>query len=420
MIVEGRLISHEGERFGQVGINPDTGLIEDVGEYLGTPDIRFYEQLVFPGFVDLHIHAREDAGRKKVHKETFHTMSEAAINGGVVLAGDMPNNDVPPVDDESYEAKEGLAKASLVDVFLYAGIGPGTRPLRREVPYKAYIGAVSRGGPNPYVERLDLHTRDDVEEAVSHYGHRNVSYHCEDSDVLARSAAQMTHEQRRPREAEVMATDFALYLIRKYRQHGKLCHFSIGTHMDRIRRARERYVDVVLEATPHHLYFDTSMLMDKNRLWLQVNSPLRSPDDREALIEGLRYGDIDYLATDHAPHTRDEKLKGISGIPHLDTYGAFTTWLMREHCYTPQDIARVCSYNPGLFAGHFMPVKYGRIEPGYAGSLTVIDMSAPYMVTRENLKTKCGWSPFEGMTFPGSVSCTIVRGKVYRHYTQRH
>ena len=415
MIVEGRLISHEGERLGQVEINPGTGLIEDVAAHIGTPDIRFYEQLVFPGFVDIHIHARQDVSGKKNHKETFHTASEAAINGGVVLVGDMPNNDVPPVDDESYGVKEWLARASLVDVMLYAGIGPGTRPLRREVPYKAYMGAVSRGGPNPYVERLDLHTKDAVEEAVSHYEYQNVSYHCEDSDVLVNSAAQPTHEQRRPREAEVMATDFALYLIGKYRQRGKLCHFSIGTGLPKIRAARQRGVNVTCEASPHHLYFDTSMLTDDNRLWLQVNSPVRGPDDREALVEGLRCGDVDYLATDHAPHTRDEKLRGISGIPHLDTFGGFTTWLMKEHGYTPQDIARVCSYNPGMFAGPFMPVRYGKIEPGYAGSLTVIDMSTPYEVTKAGLKTKCGWSPFEGVVFPGSVSCTIVRGNVYRH-----
>ncbi|MBI2579444.1 MAG: amidohydrolase family protein [Candidatus Aenigmarchaeota archaeon] len=415
MIVEGRLISHEGERFGQVEINPETGLIEDVGANLGTPDIRFYDRMVFPGFVDLHIHAREDASGKKTHKETFRTASEAAIHGGVVLVGDMPNNDVPPVDDVSYEAKERLTKASLVDVMLYAGIGPDTCPLRRIVPYKAYMGAVSKGGPNPYVERLDFHTKKEVGDAAFRYMWEHVSYHCEDSDVLRQSEDRPTHEQRRPPEAEVMATDFALYLIGKYRQHGKLCHFSIGTGLPKIMAARLRGENVTCEASPHHLYFDTSMLTDKNRLWLQVNSPLRSPDDREALIEGLRGGDVDYLATDHAPHTRDEKLKGISGIPHLDTYGGFTTWLMKKHGYTPQDIARVCSYNPGMFVEPFMPVRYGKIEPGYAGSLTVIDMSAPYRVDRENLKTKCGWSPFEGVVFPGSVSCTIVRGNVYRH-----
>ena len=159
------------------------------------------------------------------------------------------------------------------------------------------------------------------------------------------------------------------------------------------------------------------MLTDENRLWLQMNPPLRGPVDRLALIEALRDGLVDYIATDHAPHTIEEKREGVSGVPHLDTYGAFATWLMAEHGFSAQDIARVCAWNPGKFVREFLPREfgegYGTIEPGFVGSLTILNPSSPYVVRREGMKTKCGWSPFEGYTMPGRVTYTVLQGRVY-------
>jgi len=178
---------------------------------------------------------------------------------------------------------------------------------------------------------------------------------------------------------------------------------------------KKRGVSVTCEVTPHHLYFDTSMITDANRRFLQMNPPLRGIKDRLAMIEGLKRGDIDYLATDHAPHTREEKLKGMSGVPHLDTYGPFVTWLMDEHNFSPHDIARVCSENPGNFVNPFLGEEYGKgfgkIEEGYAGNLTVIRPNKPITIRRQLIKSKCGWSPFEDITFPGRVVDTFVMGK---------
>jgi dihydroorotase len=181
--------------------------------------------------------------------------------------------------------------------------------------------------------------------------------------------------------------------------------------------AKTRGVRVTCEVTPHHLFFDDTMLNDENRLWLQMNPPLRGREDRLAMIDALRTGAIDYLATDHAPHSLEEKKRGTSGVPHLDTYGAFATWLMEEHGFAAQQIARVCAANPGRFVRPYLPPEYGkgfgRVEEGYVGSLTVLDLKTPYKVTRDSLKTKCAWSPFEGVTFPGSVRHTVVRGQVH-------
>jgi dihydroorotase len=163
------------------------------------------------------------------------------------------------------------------------------------------------------------------------------------------------------------------------------------------------------------LFFDETRITDENRGRMQMNPPLRGPSDRAVLLEALRIGELDYLATDHAPHTLEEKqnsAKCPSGQPHLDTYGPFVTWLLVERGFTPERIAAICSDNPGQFVNPYARgLRFGRIESGYTASLTVLNLERPTKITREHLKTKCGWSPFEGLTFPGSVEAVFVRGK---------
>jgi len=407
--LEGRLVHGDGVAEGAVEIDGATGLITHVGPTEGRSDADCSGCLIFPGFGDIHIHAREDVSGKQVYKEDFTTNSAAAVHGGVTQVVDMPNNPTAPVDDARYAAKEQLTAKSDVHVTLYAGIGPGTHPLQRHVPYKAYMG--------PSVGDLFFTSQAQLEETIARYRGCNVSFHCEDPEILESSRHEATHEERRPARAEITATKFALELIERYDLTGKLCHYSTGEGLQQIMAAKDRGLRVTCEVTPHHLFFDTSMLTEANRMLLQMNPPLRARADRLALIEALRSGLIDYIATDHAPHTLEEKAVGASGVPLLDTYGAFATWLMAEHGFTPQDIARVCATNPGQFVREFLPGDfgegYGRIQPGYLGSLTVLDPQTPYPVTRESVKTKCRWSPFEGFVFPGSVRYTVLRGKLH-------
>lgn len=409
MRVEGKLVSTDRVWEGALEIDDTTGLIASVGEVTGHSDIDTSGCLIFPGFGDIHIHAREDASGKQMYKEDFLTTSAAAIHGGVVQVADMPNNIIAPVTDELYAQKEALTHKSDVHVTLYAGIGPDTHPLTRHVPYKAFMG--------PSVGDLYFKDADTLREAIARYRGCNVSFHCEDPIIMDAHASAKTHEDRRPAEAEISATALALELIEHHGLQGKLCHYSTREGLPMILAARKRGVRVTAEVTPHHLFFDRSMLTPENHIWLQMNPPLRTPEDRLAMIEALRRGDIDYVATDHAPHSHEEKLQGHSGVPHLDTLGAFATWLMAEHDFTAEDICRVFATNPGRFVREFLPATFGEgfgvIAPGYSGSLTVLDMETPYFVTRESVKTKCAWSPFEGFTFPGSVRATVVQGRVF-------
>ena len=409
MRVEGTLVSEERMWQGSVEIDEATGLIASVGDVTGQSDIDTTGCLIFPGFGDIHIHAREDASGQQTYKEDFTTASAAAVHGGVVHVADMPNNVIAPVNDQLYAEKEKLTAKSDIHITLYAGIGPETHPLERHVPYKAFMG--------PSVGDLFFTSAEQLEQAIARYRGCNVSFHCEDPVIMDANSGALTHEERRPAAAEISATALALQLIERYELQGKLCHYSTRDGLPMILAAKARGVRVTAEVTPTHLFFDRSMLTEENRLWLQMNPPLRTREDRLAMIEALRRGDVDYVATDHAPHSQEEKRHGHSGVPHLDTLGAFATWLMAEHGFTPEQICRVFALHPGRFVREFLPAEFGegfgRIAAGYVGSLTVLDSGTPYTVTRESLKTKCGWSPFERFTFPGSVRATIVQGKVF-------
>ena len=407
--IEGRIANHDGELEGAVEIDPASGLIVGVGPKTGKSDVDTDGCVIFPGFGDIHIHAREDVGGTQSYKEDFVTVGAASIHGGVTHVADMPNNPIAPVDDARWLAKQTVAERCAVHVTLYAGIGPQTSPLARHVPYKAFMG--------PSVGDLFFSSQAQLEQVITQYRGKNVSFHCEDPVILEAHKGEATHEKRRPAVAEITATEFALYLIEKYELVGKLCHYSTRGGLPKIREAKARGVKVTAEVTPHHLFFDDSMLTEENRLWLQMNPPLRCEEDRLALIAALKDGLIDYVATDHAPHTIEEKLQGVSGVPHLDTYGAFATWLMAEHGFAAEEVARVCAWNPGQFVKEFLPASmgegFGKVAAGYVGSLTILDLKRPWTVRREEMKTKCAWSPFEGFTFPGRVRATVVRGKVY-------
>ncbi|MCH7687937.1 MAG: amidohydrolase family protein [Planctomycetes bacterium] len=405
MIVAGRLVSPQRVWSGQIRIEEET--IVEVGDQLGTPDVEFHDDcLIFAGMGDIHIHARDDVSLQEVHKEDFCTVSAAAINGGVVHVADMPNNPAAPIDDDSFAAKQKHLESRKVpiQVTLYAGIGPETKPLSCSVPYKAYMG--------PSVGDLFFTSLEQLDETLARYRGCNVSFHCEDPELLEAHKDAATHESRRPPECEISATRFALQMIEKYNLTGKLCHYSVGEGLPLIRAARKKGLQVTCEVTPHHLYYDTSDITDENRKLMQMNPPLRSHEDQLAMLEALRDGTLDYLATDHAPHTLEEKAQGVSGQPHLDTYGAFVTWLIKEQNFRPERIAEVCSANPGRFVNPYTaPRKFGRIEPGYVASLTVLNLERPVTIRTEDLKTKCGWSPFEGITFPGSVEAVFLNGR---------
>jgi dihydroorotase len=452
IIIEGKFVNHDEIFEGQVGIDIKSGLIYKVGrdEVIGEPSFIFSKDfLIFPGMIDLHIHARQDETGKENYKETYQTANDAAINGGVVLAATMPNTKKPLLTSKQLRWHIDRHKELPLDFLNYIGVGPDTNPISEDLPYKVYTG--------PTHGDIFFTGEGQLRNTLKRYKEKPQSYHVEDFDVLMRNKGGSTHSQRRPIECVNTALKYVLDIVEEFRIPAKLCHWSTGgesfemirSHRERMEKKNLPYTTV--EVSPLHLINDDDTMKRYPERWPknQMNPALQSLEDRLELIEGLRTGFVDYMATDHAPHTLDEKFKnfkdvaeklgvsneeaylhlkktdlhecqrrscldGTSGTPQLDSYGLVATWLMGEYGFTPQDIARVTSYNPGLFVNKFVKESYGRIEKGFQGSLTVLNMNKSTTLERSMLKTKAGWSPFEGMVFPGSVAMTIIKGIAYK------
>ncbi len=391
----------------RIEIDRKTGCIATLGTPQGKGDLLLGEdQLILPGCIDFHVHAREDASGEHEYKENFQSAGEAAVHGGVTAIVDMPNNPSPPVDEESYARKRELAARSPVEVLLYAGIGQGTRPLSFPVPYKAYMG--------PSVGQLFFDDDESLRDALAHYRGQWVSFHAESPEILRQCKSRPTHHERRPPEAEIEAVRLALSLARDFSIHPHICHLSTAGGFEEIVRMRERGFPVTCEVTPHHLMFDLEGLPSLKRAsFFQCNPPIRSRSDRLTLLDAFRRGEIDFLATDHAPHSLDENERGVSGIPHLDTFAPFLFWL-REQGVEWTEICAAAAERPGRAFGRFTSTLHGRIDAGFAASFTVLDRRRPITIRRQSLRTRARWSPFEGMTFSGSVAYTVVRGKVFK------
>lgn len=419
--LEGILVDSKTKSRRQIRFDENTGLILDMGDLkIPREKIDYYfddDCLVFAGMGDIHVHAREDVSQKHIYKEDFLSASKAALNGGVTHICDMPNNPIPPVDDKTYADKLKLTKRGLIPILLYAGIGPNTRPLSYMVPYKAYIG--------PSIGDLFFRSNKELDDVLKFYKGQHVSFHCEDPEILEEKKGEKSHLKRRPVEAEVVATKTAIDLIEKYNLQGKLCHFSSSEGMEKIRAARSRGTKILCEVTPQHLFFNDETIPENRKTFFQMNPPIRPKSEQEAMLKALFTGEIDFLATDHAPHSIEEKDQGISGLTGLDTYGAFVTWLLVEKKMDPRLAAKVCSENPGNFVNQFLPSLkkiderfgsfgngFGKLEKGFYANFTVLNLKKPTLVSKEKLKTKVSWSPFEGITFPGSVSAVFLGGKL--------
>src|SRR3990167_181836 len=175
LTIEGKIVNIDKVFRGRIKID-QSGMINKIGEPTGDADFIFKDELIFPGFIDLHVHAREDTSHTQDYKEDFTTAGEAAINGGVVAFAEMPNNPNPPIDDASYGAKKELTKKSEVEVVLYAGLGPLTKPLAKKVPYKVFMGHS--------VGDLFFTSLESLEEAIARYKGQSISFHCEDPKIL--------------------------------------------------------------------------------------------------------------------------------------------------------------------------------------------------------------------------------------------
>lgn len=371
--------------------------------------------VVVPGLIDMHVHLREPGYEAK---ETIATGARAAARGGFTTICAMPNTN--PVNDRRAVTERILAEAgrnSIVNVLPIAAVTRGSRG--RELVDMADLkasGAVAfsdDGLPvtNSRVMRQAL--------AAASSSRSLVIDHCEDR-ALAEGGTM--HEgpvaahlglAGIPSAAEeiIIARDIILAEALKARVH--IAHLSTAGGVRSVGEARRRGVGVSAEATPHHLLLTDAALESRDTNF-KMNPPLRAPADVAALVEGLRTGVVDVIATDHAPHTVEEKSRGFDkapfGIVGLET--AVTLILdrfVRRRIISLGRFVELLSANPARLLG--LPNK-GRIAAGADADLTVLDLGLETTVDKNKFESKGRNTPFDGWALTGGVAMTIVGGRV--------
>ncbi len=426
--ISGLVVFPHGTIHAQISIDPVNQSIVSVS---GLPATEAHGPLIFPGFIDVHVHAREyprpehasDQALEKwaavCNKETFLTAGRAAINGGVTLFAAMPNDPTPPYNKESYSRKIAVAVSSACPVILFGSVTASSEPWA-DIPYKVYLDAE----PSP----VSFTGWSDLEAALGRYRGHSVFFHAEDPEILEKFSGTGPRSKTRPPEAEIYAVEKILELTAKFGLHSHICHVSTQKTVQMIQEYNRASNDkLTCEVTPHHLFFSIESGKILSAVpgkiarpeFLGCNPPLRSEMDRRFLLDSLKQGAIDLIASDHAPHSLEDKRQGAPGMPHLDTLGAFAAWLINECGFTGPDVARILSTAPARLLSSDLDRPHGIIEPGAIASFTLLDLQGATLVQddviagRGRLETLCRWSPFDSIPLPGRVVKTIIRGKQY-------
>ena len=371
--------------------------------------------IVAPGFIDLHAHLREPG---QEYKETIETGAAAAVAGGWTSVCAMPNTD--PVNDNPAVTRfiiEQAERAGLANVFPIGALtksSEGAELAEMGEMKRAGIVAVSDDGrpvPSAGVMRRAMEYARGFDLPVVD--------HCEDRSL---TAGGMMHEgnwslrlglRGHPALAEEMDAlrDIALAELTGARVH--LAHVSTRGTLEAVRRAKERGFEVTCEVTPHHWSLEDEAVRDYDTN-TKMCPPLRSHDHVEAIIEALRDGTIDAIATDHAPHHADEKAleydQAPFGITGLETaIGLAFQRLVHNGVVSLERLVELCSVNPARI---FKLADRGTLRPGAWGDVTILDPELVWTFKASDSKSKSRNTPFDNWTMRGAAVATIVAGKL--------
>ncbi|MEK6953557.1 MAG: dihydroorotase family protein [Candidatus Micrarchaeota archaeon] len=406
----------------------ELGKIRRIGKNMkmqGEETIDASGLFVLPGMVDAHVHLRDF---REVSKEDYFTGTSAALAGGVTSVIDMPNNSLPTISMQNLEAKKFVAGRKAVcnygfhfgatpDNFEEAAIAARDPSI---ASLKIYMGS-STGSLllddfsalychlASFKKTITLHAED--EHAIRHFSKQHGLMENEEDLRGAKHTKATIHSKIRNEMVAELAVTRALSAASKTSAKLHFAHVSTKKEVDLISAAKRKKMRITCEVSPHHIFLDDS-LTKKLGNFAKVNPPLRGKKTVLELWSALKSGKIDILATDHAPHLREEKELGYweapSGMPGLDTALLLMLDAVNKRRLSLQKVVSLYSYMPSKV---FKIYNKGEIAVGKDADLVLVDLKAKTKISKEKLFTKCGWSPYEGTQIQGAIRRTILAGK---------
>jgi dihydroorotase len=409
------ILTEEGN-LKQVDMKIDEGKIIQIAEKIDEEAEQFDIQgkFVSAGFIDLHVHLREPGGE---HKETIATGTLAAAKGGFTTVAAMPNT--MPVPD-SVERMENLQKrineTANVRVLPYASITIG----QKGKELTDFEGLKKAGAFAFTDDGVGVQSAGMMYEAMKLAAKNGYSIvaHCEDNSLVYGGYVHDGEFAKKNRLKGIPSVSESVHIARDVLLaeasgcHYHVCHISTKESVRVVRDAKRAGINVTCEVSPHHLLLcDEDMkAIDSN---YKMNPPLRSKEDRDALIEGLFDGTIDFIATDHAPHTAEEKSKGIElapfGIVGLETAFPllYTNFVEKNVCSLKQLIEWLTIKPSKIFK-----LNLGQLKEGAIADLTVIDLHHEEEINPETFVSKGKNTPFSGWKCKGWPVLTIAGGQI--------
>ncbi|MHB1951456.1 MAG: dihydroorotase [Acidiferrobacteraceae bacterium] len=365
-------------------------------------------RLLLPGVIDPQVHFREPGNE---HKEDLASGSRAAARGGVTSFLEMPNTKPPTTTQAALDDKLArAARSCVVNYGFFVGATPHNADTLEGIGpacgIKIFMGS-STGD-------LLVDRPEDLERIFA-TGRRLIAVHAEDQACIERYRERFrghrdpaVHSDMRPAECALKATSLALELSKRYQRRLHILHVSTREEVALLRRDKPPWVTA--EAVPNHLFLNRADYRHQGARVI-MNPPIRDPEDNAALWEGLKDGVLDFIATDHAPHTLEEKqgYPAPAGMPGVETSLplVLTEW-QAGRC----SLAHVLKWMSSSAAAAYGLAGKGRIAEGYDADLTLVDVDHVRVARDADMATKVRWTPFAGRALTGWPVMTAVGGRV--------
>ena len=421
LLLRGGTLINEGGRT-EEDILVRNGRIENIAPSL-SPSANCKEldvsgKWILPGLIDDQVHFREPG---LTHKACIHTESQAAVAGGVTTYFEMPNVSPPTLDMERIEEKCTIAKRdSLANYAFFLGASNENLEAVKSADPEKIAGVKVFMGSSTGNMLVDEET---VLEGIFRNSPTIIATHCEDTPMILANEEQAKikygeevpfseHGNIRSREACLKSSSMAVELAKRENAKLHVLHITTAEELGLFEAGHSR---ITAEACVHHLWFEDQSYTTLGSL-IKCNPAIKKASDRDAIRGAVNDGRISILATDHAPHTWEEKqgtyFNAPSGLPLIQHTLLLMLEMCEQNCFSPELIVERACHAPARL---FQVEERGYLREGYWADIVVVDPTGKTQVKDSQLFSKCGWSPFSQMTFTNSIETTIVSGKIAYH-----